>query len=50
MKMKYFTSDLHFDHPFVAAPRGFTTDGTTADELRAMPVMEHYRHLTSSRG
>ncbi len=45
MKMKYFTADLHFDHPFVAALRGFTTDGTTVDELRAMPVMERYRHV-----
>lgn len=45
MKMKYFTADLHFDHPFVTALRGFTTDGTTADELRAMPVMERYRHV-----
>ena len=29
--MKYFTSDLHFHHPFVAALRGFAKEGFISD-------------------
>lgn len=43
--MKYFTADLHFDHPFVAALRGFITDGTPVEDIRAMPLVERYRHV-----
>ena len=43
--MKYFTSDLHFDHPFVAALRGYTTDNTPVEDIRSMSVEERYKHV-----
>lgn len=43
--MKYFTSDLHFDHPYVAALRGYITDHTPIEEIRTMPLQERYRHV-----
>lgn len=30
--MKWFTSDLHFAHPFVAALRGYALPGYARDE------------------
>lgn len=30
--MKWFTSDLHFAHPFVAALRGYARPGYARDE------------------
>ena len=43
--MKYFTSDLHYDHPYVAALRGYITDHTPIEEIRTMPLQERYRHV-----
>lgn len=43
--MKYFTSDLHFDHPFVAALRGYITDDTPVEDIRSMSVEERYKHV-----
>lgn len=42
--MKWFTSDLHFAHPFVAALRGYARPGYACDESIRQQAEHDGRH------